>query len=534
VAAPEVSDRPASILSLPATQQQRATVFAIAVALVAGFAITAPFASLQLPAYVSFNPTVGAMVFVNDVVTSILLFSQYGISRSRAILALAIGYLYTGLIVIPHILAFPGAFTGILDFGPQSSAWLYYFWTAGTPIAVIAYALLGDSDRVHVGKERSARSAIAGGIALAVGLVAGMTWLTTVGHRFLPTLVSGDHYSYAVVYIANPLAILIAAIALALLWFRRRSVLDYWLILMIFSLIVNYIVAATLAHQRYSLGFYASRGFTLFTSMLVLGLLLTEMTNLYTRLARSNVTLERERNNKLMSLEALAASISHEIRQPLGSMSLDSETALTFLNAKPPDVDAARSAVSDIRKDCHRANQVLKDIRVLFDKPKQAREPIDMNEAVLEALRTLRSELSDRGIVASVELATWLPLVMGHRGQLREVLLNLVHNAIEAMDGATGGTRRLQVTTDRHDPNGIVVAVKDTGPGIDPKRLDGIFDAFVTTKSHGMGLGLAICQTIIQGHGGRLSAFSNGKDGALFQFILPCGLADEDRPRTDA
>jgi hypothetical protein len=196
-------------------------------------------------------------------------------------LTLAIGYLYTALIVIPHMISFPGAFAGLLTAGPQTSAWLYYFCIAGMPIAVIVYALLSNADRMSRANEGSARSAIGWSVAFVIGLVSGITWITTAGDRFLPSLMSGDHYSNATVYIANPLAILIAAISLAFLWSRRRSVLDYWLMLVMFSLILNYVIAAFLAGQRYSLGFYFSRGFTLVTSMLVLTLLLREMTNLY-------------------------------------------------------------------------------------------------------------------------------------------------------------------------------------------------------------------------------------------------------------
>jgi len=344
---------------------------------------------------------------------------------------------------------------------------------------------------------------------------------------------SGDQYSNAVVYVANPLAVLIAAFALALLWSRRRSVLDYWLILVIFSLILNYVIAAFFATQRYSLGFYASRGFTLFTSMLVLGLLLKEMTNLYTRLARSNIALERERNNRLMSLEALAASISHEVRQPLSAMRLDSDTALTLLETTPPDLEGVRSALTDVVSNGERANQVLRDIRILFGKVEQAREPIDVNETALEALRALRAEVEGRGVKVRLELATGLPPVMGHRGQLREVLLNLVHNAVDAMNDMADRARSLQVITRRHGDDAIVVAVKDTGPGIDPKRLNGVFDPFVTTKSHGMGLGLPICRTIIERHGGQLTAHSDGKNGALLQFVLPTKHVDEPETGTE-
>src|SRR5262249_46888895 len=149
-------------------------------------------------------------------------------------------------------------------------------------------------------------------------------------------------------------------------------------------------------------------------------------------------SLQRERDNKLVNLEAVAASISHEIRQPLSALRLDSDTALTFLDATPPDLDGVRSALNDVLSNSDRANQVLQDIRVLFGRAEQAREPIDVNETALEALRILRGELNDRGVRIRLELATELPRIMGHRGQLREVFLNLIHNAAEAMDGMAG------------------------------------------------------------------------------------------------
>ena len=144
-----------------------------------------------------------------------------------------------------------------------------------------------------------------------------------------------------------------------------------------------------------------------------------------------------------------------------------------------------------------------------------------MNEIVLGGLRALRGELDVHGVTPRAELTSNLPLVTGHRGQLEEVLLNWARNASEAMDAVEKGSRLLRVRT-RHDGrDAITVAVEDTGPGIDPEKLDGIFDPFVTTKPHGMGLGLAICRMIIEQHGGQLSVQSGKERGALFQIILP-------------
>jgi signal transduction histidine kinase len=144
-----------------------------------------------------------------------------------------------------------------------------------------------------------------------------------------------------------------------------------------------------------------------------------------------------------------------------------------------------------------------------------------VNEIVADVLRSFRAELREHGIASSIKLASSIPLINGNKFQLHQVILNLVHNAIEAMASASGQERTLRLLTQRQDPGSVVVAVQDTGPGIEPKRLNEIFDAFVTTKAQGTGLGLAICRTIIERHGGQLSAWSDGKNGALFQVVLP-------------
>jgi signal transduction histidine kinase len=261
----------------------------------------------------------------------------------------------------------------------------------------------------------------------------------------------------------------------------------------------------------------------------VLAALFAERRDSEARLARSNVMLERQRNNKLMSLEAMAASISHEMKQPLTAITANGVAALHLLERAPPDLDEARSALSDIVGDGYRVSRVLDNIRSLFGRVDQKQEPIDANEAALASLRSLRGELNEHHVAARVEPAPELPLVLGHRGQLEEVIANLIHNAIEAMDGVGADRRGLTVRTRRHGDN-AVVEVEDTGPGIDPKHLDAIFDAFVTTKPQGTGLGLAICRMIIERHGGQLSALSDGRTGARFQIVLPALPGDS--PRT--
>lgn len=258
----------------------------------------------------------------------------------------------------------------------------------------------------------------------------------------------------------------------------------------------------------------------------VLAALFAERKENEARLARSNMMLERERSNKLMSLAAMAAAISHEMKQPLTAVTANGIAAVRLLQGEPPDVAEARFAVDDVVNDAYRAADVLDSLRGLFGKVDRAQEPIDMNEATLAALRTLRSELGDHGIKTGLDLAPGLPRVIGNKGQLQEAITNLIHNAIEAMAPVKVDRRHLNVSTRPDSGEAVIIEVKDSGPGIDPPLLENIFDAFVTTKPHGTGLGLAICRMIAERHGGRLSAMSDGKNGALFQLVLPIRPAE--------
>jgi len=246
------------------------------------------------------------------------------------------------------------------------------------------------------------------------------------------------------------------------------------------------------------------------------------------RLAHSNLMLQRERNNKLMSLHAVAASISHEIKQPLSAIAINGVAARNFLKSAPPDLAEAQSALNDVINDSYRTGQILDNLHQLFGREKQENEPIDMNDLALSSLQLLRRELADHGVAPALNLAAELPLVMGQKTQLQEVLLNLFHNAIEAMAAIKTDRRAMKVRTALAAGKTIVIEIEDSGPGIDPERLESIFDAFVTTKSNGMGLGLAICSAIVERHGGQILASSDGKNGSLFKVVLPVASARMD------
>jgi PAS domain S-box-containing protein len=257
---------------------------------------------------------------------------------------------------------------------------------------------------------------------------------------------------------------------------------------------------------------------------------ITDLRRTELALREAVITLERERDNKLMNIEVVTASIAHEVRQPLAAIAINGGAALIFLEKEPLDIDEVRTILNRMMGECHRVSEVFDTIRALFRRVDQKREPTVVNEIVLDVLQSMREELTDHSVTTETDLAPELQRVDGHRNQLRQVISNLIHNAIESMDSTMDRSRVLRVITKSHGTDAIIVAVEDSGPGINPKRLDSIFDPFITTKSDGMGLGLAICRMIVERHDGNLSALSDGKNGARFQLVLPVGLTDSRKP----
>lgn len=506
-----------SLINLQPTRRQRRSALMAVGVLVAAVMIVAPYAPKTLPQFAAFIPFINAAILVTDLITAILLFTHFSISRSRALLVLAGSYLFTALIVIPHALTFPGAFspTGLLGAGPQTTGWLYTFWHLGFPVGLSLYVWLKDVDHPVKG---SIRFSIGLCATVSISLVLGLVYLTIAGGQFLPPLFKNVFEFTPLAFYVSYFDLFVAAVALVFLWTRRRSVLDLWLMVVACA----FISELALASFRFSLGFYFNRLLSFATSTIVLVVLLVETVDLYKRLALANTLLRRERDNKLMNMAAVVASISHEVKQPLAAIVMRASTALRFLGHTPPDVGRARSALNKIVHDGHRASEIFDNIRDLFRASDQGRAEIDVTEVVLSILEIMQRELAEHHITTHTEFMPELPPVMGHRGQLQEVLLNLIFNAIEAMDGKARD-RVLSLKTERREDDGIVIQVMDTGPGIDPNNLDTIFDPFVTTKPRGIGLGLAICRMIVERHGGQLLASSGLEGGARFDIILPSG-----------
>jgi C4-dicarboxylate-specific signal transduction histidine kinase len=252
-----------------------------------------------------------------------------------------------------------------------------------------------------------------------------------------------------------------------------------------------------------------------------LAVLLAETTMLYARLAHSNRMLKRERANKLMSLEAMVAAIAHEVRQPLAAIVTNGAAGLRFLTWARPNVAEVRAALNNIVADGHRTSEVFDNLRALFGKGERRIERVDVSEAVRGAIGTLARELEEHDIMLRLDVSSELPPVMAHKGQLHELVINLVHNAIEAMATHVDTHRVLHVKTEERPDGKISLIIEDSGPGISVNMLDEIFEPFVSTKRQGMGLGLAICRMIVDSHQGELSVASAQPHGAIFRVVLP-------------
>jgi len=223
----------------------------------------------------------------------------------------------------------------------------------------------------------------------------------------------------------------------------------------------------------------------------------------------------------MMTMEALAASIAHELNQPLAAVVGNASAGLRWLDRPVPDLAEARASLQRVVRDGHRAAAAIESIRSLFHVAYQERSPLFINAIILEVFELLGVELRSERVLIVTDLAVDLPMMSASKSQLQQVILNLITNAIEAMRPITDRARVLKVSTKFVNGQGVLIDVADSGTGIDPKNVDGLFDAFFTTKPHGTGMGLAICRSIIEAHGGRLSAAPNEPHGAVFRFTLP-------------
>jgi signal transduction histidine kinase len=518
-------DFPVAIATIPASAAQRRFAIAVVVALAIIAVAVAPFAGAQLRQIDVFVPVVQTVLAVADLTTAVLLFAQYAILPQRALLAVASAYLCSASFAFLQTLTFPGAYapSGLFGDGPNSPAWFFVLWHVTFPLGILVYALLKDTREPSIRPGGSAIAVTAVAVLIAV-LV--LSWLVTAGVGNLPTFYDGNLFRQTSLGNQVNVGLLLwYGVALVVVLARSRTILDVWLIVILVAWMPNFLVAALASSVRFSLGWYAARGFALVASFMLLSVLLTEMTVLYSRLANAFSLLRRERANRMMSVDAATAAIAHEVRTPLAAIALNASTALVQLRSTPPPLEELSGILKDIEADGFRASEVIASIRGLFKSAADDRTSARLGDIARRALALLEPDLLHNQVSVATEFRDDGVHVHVDQVQLQQVILNLGRNAIEAMNSVAPGARRLRLATRIGEESTVVLSVHDAGPGIPADDQDRIFDAFFTRKSSGMGLGLAISRTIVESHNGVLVLTGSGSAGSTFEMALPQAAA---------
>jgi signal transduction histidine kinase len=516
---------PLVIAATPAGQQERRIALAIILLLAVVFIVIAPFASVQLPRVDAFVPALQTVLCVTDLITAALLFSLYSIQPLPGLLALASGYIFSGLFAFLQTLAFPGAYSpsGLIGDQLSSAPYLFILWHIAFPLAVTVYALSNDRPRANDSPGRSTKATIAITIACTLVLTAGLTWAVTAGVRYLPSLfVDQMRQAPIASYFTGSIWILSAS-ALFLLYFKKRTSLAIWLMVTLFATLPDLTMSTILTTVRFTLGWYTARSYALIAGCTVLVVLLTETIWLYARLAHTTVLLRRERANRLMSLDAATGAIAHEIAQPLAAIATRGSTILNWLKRTPPNLDEVRTSAIAVVEASRRADEIVSSVRALFRRTDDRRNLVHLDDVAREVLGLLQHDLESNQVAVATEYLVNLPPVRADHVQLQQIVLNLVKNAIEAMSSVPSGSRHVRVATRLNGNSTVLLSVQDSGHGITAEDQDRVFDPFFTTKPTGMGLGLAICRTVAQDHGGNLRLVETSSHGSIFEIELPIG-----------
>lgn len=517
-------DFPIALAALPATAKQRRTAAGVLVALIITAAAVAPFADTQLTRVDAFVPVLQTVLTVADLITAVLLFAQYSILRQPAVLAIASAYLCSASFAFLQTLSFPGAYApaGLIGDGFNSPAWFFVLWHVTFPLGILVYALLNDSHKPVIPPTRSAGTAICFTSLTVLIFIFALSWLVTAEVGRLPAFYKESVLQQTILgNRVNAGLLLWYSIVLVVLLARERTILDIWLIVILAAWMPNFLVAVLASSVRFSLGWYAARGFALIASFMLLSALLTEMTVLYSRLANAFSLLRRERANRLISVDAATAAIAHEVRGPLGAIALNASTAVDELRSKQPTLEEIEELLRDIEADSLRAGDIIAGVRALFKTATENRTKVGIRDIARQALRLSEADLLAHEVSVATEFLDDHVQVQVDQIQLQQVTLNLIRNAIEAMSSGAVKTRRLTLITKIGLGSTVLLSIRDTGAGIPKADQDHIFDAFFTTKSSGMGLGLAISRTIVESHGGSLRLAESNLEGSTFEIELP-------------
>ncbi len=551
---------------------QRRLALAVAGVSLAVFLVALPFAKQPLGKVPAFIPAYESALVINDLITAVLLFGQFSISRSRALLVLASAYLFTAFIEVLHALSFPGVFasTGLLGAGSQSTAWLFMFWHGGFPLFVLAYAGLKTG---AVPLAARPRDAIGGAVALALLLAGACGVVATAGHDLLPALIVDNRYTPAMVWVVGTTWGL-GGIALAALWRRRpHSVLDLWLMVVMGAWLADVALSAVFNTGRYDLGFYFGRIYGLMAASFVLLVLLVENGRLYARLFHAH---EREQHKSLQAQRlsgelALAnqrladqnrrlgeasrlkseflSNMSHELRTPLNAVIGFSEIMKDGLAGEL--TPQQRSHVGYIFQSGQHLLALINDIldlsKIEAGKVEVDLAPVDLRSLLADSLIVVAEKARLGQVELRRESQGTPPTLLADRRRLKQILFNLLSNAVKftpvngrvtlhdrladraragsALPGFANGIRL--ALPDNEFQHFLEISVSDSGVGIKPEDASKLFVPFTQVDNHltrnieGTGLGLAMVRRLAELHGGTVALTSEPGRGSCFTVWIP-------------
>jgi len=471
----------------------------------------------------AFIPMVDAFMFLADMTTAALLYAQAAVFRSRALTVLATGFIITGFLLIPHALTFPGAFSpdGLLGAQVNTTGWIANFRRITPPIAILAYAYLRHADATSASASHRPPARIVWGVLAGLAIVGGATLMATRGHDMLPEFfLDREHLTstYAIAVETGVFGLFV--FATYVLFRTRRSVLDMWLLVALAAWIIQSLVILTL-QARFTVGWYALYVTALAGNAIVMVALLVEAHRLYARLAASTSARLRERDTRLMSMDAVAAAMSQEAGQPLTAVMLNVRGGLSWLDRPTPEVDKAIVLLREAVEAGEGTFDAIKSTAAMFAVESGVTDEFNLNDLVRTTAALLGTEIVNHKVSLQFALDAALPPVIGNRVQLQRVLVNLFTNAMESLEATPNRPRRMLVSTKTLDDGYVQLDITDNGVGITPEQMAHIFDAFFTTKATGTGLGLTLCRTVVEEHGGRLWASHGGTHGATFSMRLP-------------
>jgi signal transduction histidine kinase len=548
---PLTQERRIFLSTLPPGHRERRLALAVIVASVAVFLLAAPFAKVMLTPVAAFIPIYQSALILNDLITAVLLFGQFSFLKSRALLVLASGYLFSAAMAVAHALTFPGLFapTGLLSAGSQSTGWLYFMWHAGFPLFIIAYTRLSRGGPAANQWLVRARIGIPFSIAATLTAAIGLTLLATAGQEVLPTIMVGNRVAPAQVFVSTTTWML-SLVALVLLWWRRpHSVLDLWLMVVLCAWLFDSALASVLNTGRYDVGWYAGRVYGLLASSFVLMVLLVENSVLYVRLfqahqnlAAANRELEasqaalKVRGDELQATNAelaaaskakdhFLATMSHELRTPLnailgftgtllmklpGPLTGDQEKQLGIIHA------SGKHLLSLI-------NDLLDLARIESGKVDLKREKVVGQEVVNEVIEAMRLIAEQKGLRLESKAPSADVSTITDRRALLQIVMNLTNNAIKYTD--TGSV--LIELAQRHDNNRLLTefSVTDTGVGIKEDDRARLFAAFEPlgdpdSRRESTGLGLYYSRRLAELIGGEITVQSEYGQGSTFSLIV--------------